>query len=100
MEKGITKFNEKIHAISQNIKKRDKDKRKTKDDSCITSPPRRVIHGIDDPLLNGSVSDSATSKGRKQKHLKKSGYTSESGGESSSDHGGYMIHGRRWVIKE
>ncbi|XP_010690241.2 protein LAZ1 [Beta vulgaris subsp. vulgaris] len=103
MEKGITKFNEKIHEISQNIKKRDKDKRKTKDDSCITSsPPRRVIRGIDDPLLNGSMSDSGATKGRRQKHRKKSGYTSESGGESSNDqsYGGYMIHGRRWVVKE
>ncbi|KAL2936848.1 Protein LAZ1 [Bienertia sinuspersici] len=103
MEKGITKFNEKLHEISQNIKKRDKDKKKAKDDSSITSsPPRRMIRGIDDPLLNGSMSDSGASRVRKQKNRKKSGYTSESGGESSSDqiYGAYMIHGRRWVIKE
>lgn len=103
MEKGITKFNEKLHEISQNIKKRDKDKGKSKDDSCIkTSPPRRVIRGIDDPLLNGSISDSGPSKIKKQKHRRKSGYASESGGEGSTDqnHGEYKIHGRRWVIKE
>lgn len=101
VEKGITKFNEKIHRISQNIKK-DKDKRRTKDDSCIatSSPARRVIRGIDDPLLNGSVSDSAPTR---KKHRRKSGYTSaESGGESSSDqsYGGYQVRGQRWVTKD
>ncbi|KAJ4868835.1 Protein LAZ1 [Raphanus sativus] len=55
MEKSITKFNEKLHKISQNIKKHDKDKRRVKDDSCMSSSSsRRVIRGIDDPLLNGS----------------------------------------------
>ncbi|BAT77430.1 protein LAZ1 isoform X2 [Vigna umbellata] len=103
VEKGITKFNEKLHRISENIKKHDKDGRRTKDDSCIASslPARRVIRGIDDPLLNGSVSDSGILRGKK--HRKKSGCASgESGGESSSDQsfGGYQIRGRRWVTKE
>lgn len=101
VEKGITKFNEKIHKISQKIKRHDKDRRKTKDDSCIASShTRRVIRGIDDPLLNGSISDSAPTR---KKHRRKSGYTSgESGGESSSDqnYGGYEIRGRRWVTKD
>nr|VDC69243.1 unnamed protein product [Brassica rapa] len=86
MEKSITKFNEKLHKISQNIKKHDKDKRRVKDDSCMSSSSssRRVIPGIDDPLLNGSFSDSGVT--RTKKHRRKSGYTSgESGGESSSD---------------
>ncbi|KAJ7967082.1 Protein LAZ1 [Quillaja saponaria] len=103
VEKGITRFNAKLHRISQNIKRHDKDRRRIKDDSCIatSSPSRRVIRGIDDPLLNGSFSDSGVSRGKK--HRRKSGYTSaESGGESSSDHsyGGYQIGGRRWVTKE
>ncbi|XP_040870643.1 protein LAZ1 isoform X3 [Glycine max] len=103
VEKGITRFNEKLHRISENIKKHDKDGRRTKDDSCIatSSPARRVIRGIDDPLLNGSVSDSGMSRGKK--HRRKSGYTSaEGGGESSSEQsfGGYQIRGRRWVTKE
>ncbi|KAL9262282.1 LAZ1-like protein [Drosera capensis] len=101
MEKGLTKFNEKLHKISQNMKKRDK--RRPKDDSSIStsSPARRVIRGIDDPLLNGSMSDSGASRGRR--HRKKSGYTSgESGGESSSDqsYSGFQVHGRRWVSKD
>ncbi|ESW09297.1 hypothetical protein PHAVU_009G116100 [Phaseolus vulgaris] len=103
VEKGITRFNEKLHRISENIKKHDKDGRRTKDDSCIasSSPARRVIRGIDDPLLNGSVSDSGILRGKK--HRKKSGNASgESGGESSSDQsfGGYQIRGSRWVTKE
>lgn len=101
MEKGISRFNEKLHKISENMKKNDK-ARRTKDDSAIpSSPSRKVIRGIDDPLLNGSMSDSASA--RKKKHRRKSGYTSaESGGESSSDQsfGRYQIHGRRWVIKD
>lgn len=104
VEKGITRFNEKLHRISQNIKKNDKDRKRTKDDSCVassSSPARRVIRGIDDPLLTGSVSDSGLSRGKK--HRRKSGYVSaESGGESSSDqsYGGYQVRGHRWVTKE
>ncbi|XP_050232682.1 protein LAZ1 isoform X2 [Mercurialis annua] len=103
MEKGITKFNEKLHRISQNIKKHDKDRRRTKDDSYIatSSPTRRVIRGIDDPLLNGSISDSGVVRGKKSR--RKSGYTSgESGGESSSDqsYSGIQIRGCRWVTKD
>lgn len=103
VEKGFTRFNEKLHRISQNIKN-DKDRKRTKDDSCIassSSPARRVIRGIDDPLLNGSVSDSGVSRGKK--HRRKTGYMSaESGGESSSDqsYGGYQVRGHRWLTKE
>ncbi|XVE93991.1 hypothetical protein REPUB_Repub01dG0241900 [Reevesia pubescens] len=100
VEKGITKFNEKLHKISQNIKRHDKNTRKTKDDSCIATSARRVIRGIDDPLLNGSISDSGVARGKK--HRRKSGYTSGESGESSSDqsYGGYQIRGRRWVTKD
>lgn len=102
VEKGITKFNQKLSKISENIKRPDKGRR-TKDDSFIaTSPTRKLIRGIDDPLLNGSFSDSASS--RRKKYRRKSGYTSaESGGESSTDQtyfGGIQIHGRRWVVKD
>ncbi|CAI0469158.1 unnamed protein product [Linum tenue] len=43
VEKGITKFNEKLHKISENMRKHDKDKKRTKDDSCLLSTSRRVI---------------------------------------------------------
>lgn len=100
VEKGI----QKLHKISQNIKKHDKG-RKTKDDSSAasSSPAPRVIHGIDDPLLNGSVSDSGTSR-RKKHHRRKSEYASaESGGESSSSEqnfGAIQVRGQRWVTKD
>ncbi|KAI4318584.1 hypothetical protein MLD38_032266 [Melastoma candidum] len=102
VEKGITRFNQKLRKMSQNIK-HDKGKRRTMDDSSVasTSTARRVIRGIDDPLLNGSFSDSGASRGRK--HRRKSGYTSaESGGDSSSDqsYGAIQIRGRRWITKE
>ncbi|KAI5592758.1 hypothetical protein POPTR_004G204600v4 [Populus trichocarpa] len=100
VEKGIIKFNEKLHKISQDMKKH-KEKRRTKDDSCIAtaSPARRVIRGIDDPLLNGSISDTGVARGKKH-HRGTSGHTSgESGGESSSDQS-YLIRGRRWVTKD
>lgn len=96
VEKGFTRFNQKLHKISENINRR------TKDDSVInTTPAKKEIRGIDDPLLNGSYSDSATTK--KKRHRKKSGSTSaESGGESSSDqmYGGYHVRGRRWETKD
>ncbi|VFQ61779.1 unnamed protein product [Cuscuta campestris] len=107
MEKGFTKFNEKLHKISQTMK-HDKGRR-AKDDSCVatttpssSSQTPRVIRGIDDPLLNGSVSDSGTTPSRKKKQRRKSGYTSESGGDSSGDctYGGFQIRGRRWVTKD
>ncbi|CAN0878725.1 Protein LAZ1 [Linum grandiflorum] len=100
VEKGITKFNEKLHKISENMRKHDKDKKRTKDDSCLDSSPR-VIRGIDDPLLNGSLSDNGAI--RTKKHRRKSDYNSgESGGESSSDqnYGGYQVRGRRWITKD
>ena len=103
VEKGITRFNEKLHTITQNMKKHDMDRR-TRDDSCIvSSPAKKVIRGIDGLRLDGSVSDSGISRGKK--HRRKSGYTSEeSGGESSGDqnygNGIYQVRGHRWVTKE
>lgn len=97
VEKGFTKFNQKLHNISQNIKGHDKEKG-TKNDS---SPIPKVIRGIDDPLLIGSISDSGSPK--KKKHRHKSGYAcAENGAESSSEvtFSGYQTHGRRWVVKE
>ncbi|KAK4765472.1 hypothetical protein SAY86_026562 [Trapa natans] len=102
MEKGISKFNQKLHKISQNIKRHDRDKRRTKDDSFLgSSSAQRVIRGIDDPLLNGSFSDSGVLKGKKNR--RRSGHASaESGGESSSEqsYGRFQVRGRRWITKE
>ncbi|MFS7889519.1 putative organic solute transporter subunit alpha/Transmembrane protein [Helianthus anomalus] len=95
VEKGITKFNAKLHKKFENIKKGDKDPG-TRDDSCLTK--QRVIRGIDDPLLNGSYSDSGDSK--KKRHRRS--YTS--GGEIITDQslkfGRYEVRGSRWVTKD
>ncbi|XP_042405903.1 protein LAZ1-like isoform X1 [Zingiber officinale] len=96
VEKTITKFNEKLHRISQNIKK---DRRKSRDDSSILSQPRREILGIDDPLLNGASSDSGATRGRR--HQKKLVSANESAGDSSEQPPGvFKIQGHRWVIKD
>ncbi|WOK94780.1 protein LAZ1 [Canna indica] len=101
MEKGLTRSIQKLQKISQKIRKPDK-KLRSKDDSCIgsSSPARRVVPGIDDPLLNGSFSDGGTKRGRR--HLRKSGYTSAESGGSISDqsHGQFEIHGHRWITKD
>ncbi|KAG9443200.1 hypothetical protein H6P81_019054 [Aristolochia fimbriata] len=102
MEKGITRINQKLHKISENIKRHEKEKRRTKDDSFInSSSPRKVIRGIDDPLLIGSVSDGGVAR-RKHHKRRESGYNSaESGGESSDQsYSGFQIRGHRWVTKE
>jgi hypothetical protein len=100
---AVEPINEKLHRISQNIKKHEKEKKKTNDDSCINSQQSlsRVISGIDDPLLNGSLSDNSGQK-KSRKHRRKSGYGSaESGGESSDQGlGGYEIRGHRWITRE
>lgn len=100
---AVEPINEKLHMISQNIKKHEKGKKKTNDDSCINSPTslNRVISGIDDPLLNGSLSDNSGPK-KARRHRRKSGYTSAESGGESSDHGlgGYEIRGHRWITRE
>nr|CAB3471505.1 unnamed protein product [Digitaria exilis] len=100
---AVEPINEKLHMISQNIKKHEKGKKKTNDDSCISSPTsfNRVISGIDDPLLNGSLSDNSGPK-KARRHRRKSGYTSAESGGESSDHGlgGYEIRGHRWITRE
>ncbi|XP_074562577.1 protein LAZ1-like [Curcuma longa] len=101
MEKGFTRFNRKLHRFSENIRKHEKGKLKTKDDSSMgSSSLAKRVRGIDDPLLNGSVSDSAAKRGRRQ--VEKSGHKSaESGGENSdTGHGGFEVHGSRWITKD
>lgn len=103
MEKGFTRINKEFHKISQNIKQREKGKRRTMDDTSISTSAstNRVIRGIDDPLLNGSVSDSGVTRS-KRNHRRTSGYQSaESGGESGDQsYSGYAIRGNRWITKE
>nr|CAD1844718.1 unnamed protein product [Ananas comosus var. bracteatus] len=97
MEKGFIRFNEKLHKISQKVKKHDKDRR-SKDDSCITAPP--PVRGIDDPLLSGSASDSGVARGRR--HRRVIGSVDEESWEDRIEHvhGDYEIRGRRWIMRD
>ncbi|XP_076907923.1 protein LAZ1-like [Bidens hawaiensis] len=95
VEKGITKFNERLHKISENIKKSDKDQR-TKDDSCINK--QRIIRGIDDPLLNGSFSYSGDTK--KRRHRRSYTSVGENITDQSLNFGRYEVRGSRWVTKD
>ncbi|URE26218.1 hypothetical protein MUK42_07147 [Musa troglodytarum] len=98
VEKSFTRLNEASPDLRKH-KKHDKDRRKARGDSCITSPDARAVRGIDDPLLNGTTSDGGVSRGRQRS--RKSGCTSESGGESSNQgRGEYETHGCRWVIRD
>lgn len=100
MEKGLTKINEKLHNISQKIKKHEK--KRPKDDSCIVSTAslKKSIRGIDDPVLNGSFSDSGTTSGGRR-HRRRSGFAFVETGESSDQgSGGFEIRGHRWVTKD
>ncbi|KAH9298338.1 hypothetical protein KI387_030020, partial [Taxus chinensis] len=76
VEKGFTRINETFHQISQNIKRHERERRHTKDDSYVPSSnsANRVIRGIDDPLLTGSMSDSGIA--RSKKHRSSSGNAS------------------------
>ncbi|XP_078161009.1 organic solute transporter ostalpha protein (DUF300) [Carex rostrata] len=100
MEKGLTKINEKLHKISQKINKHEK--KRPKDDSCIVSTAslKKSIRGIDDPVLNGSFSDSGTTSGGRR-HRRRSGFAFVETGESSDQgSGGFEIRGHRWVTKD
>lgn len=69
-------------------------KKQVKDDTWLPT-----IRGIDDPLLIGSVSDSATGK-RKMKKYTYTYRTADSSGESSDQGlGGYHASGHRWTFK-
>jgi hypothetical protein len=77
------------------------EKKRPKDDSCIVSPPslKKSIRGIDDPMLNGSFSDSGTTPGGRR-NRRRSGYAFVETGESSDQGiGGFEIRGHRWVTK-
>ncbi|KAI5061035.1 hypothetical protein GOP47_0023540 [Adiantum capillus-veneris] len=69
-------------------------KKQVKDDSWIPT-----IRGIDDPLLIGSISDSAAGK-RKAKKYPYTYKTADSSGESSDQGlGDYHASGHRWTFK-
>ncbi|KAF0934345.1 hypothetical protein E2562_024832 [Oryza meyeriana var. granulata] len=71
------------------------------DDNWVSaSTPQRAIHGIDDPLLCGSASDSGIGRGKRHRRDISSGGIMDSWEGSDQTSGGYVIRGRRWEIKK
>lgn len=73
----------------------------SRDDNWVsTSTPQRAIHGIDDPLICGSSSDSGIGRGKRHRRDVSSAGVVDSweGSDQTSD--GYVIRGRRWEIKK
>lgn len=92
--------------IKDNIINPDK---RTKDDSSIPSlpPSKRIIRGIDDPLLYGSISDSGISSPKLRTHRRRASCTSFAGdiwGENGSSgkvpDNTFEIRGKRWITKD
>ena len=85
MEKGFDRLKATMH--------RDH-KKQVKDDTWLPT-----VRGIDDPFLNGSISDSGMEKRKKTKYTY-TYKTVDSGGESSDQGlGGYHVSGHRWSSK-
>jgi hypothetical protein len=79
VERGIAKINKTFHEISENVKRHEERRRSSKDDNYLV--PLNTWTGefseAHDNLLEGSVSDSGLSNGKRPPHQPK-GYTSRS----------------------
>ncbi|KAK9271092.1 hypothetical protein L1049_026681 [Liquidambar formosana] len=75
VERGIAKINKTFHQISENVKRLEERKRNSKDDSYLI--PLNSWNGefseVHDNVLEGSISDSGLSKGKKQHYQSKAG---------------------------
>lgn len=83
--------------------------KRTKDDSSIPSlpPSKRIIRGIDDPLLYGSTSDSGIPTPKLKTHRRRASCTfagdiwgeGRSSGSKVPDNT-FEIRGKRWITKD
>ncbi|KAE8100460.1 hypothetical protein FH972_018356 [Carpinus fangiana] len=68
VERGIAKINKTFHQISENVKRHEEQRRSTRDDSYVI--PMTSLTGefseVHDNLVEGSVSDSGLSNGKRQ----------------------------------
>lgn len=73
VERGIAKINETFQQISENVKRHEERKRNTKDDSYVIplNSWRREFSEVHDNLVEGSVSDSGLSNGKRQHYQTK-----------------------------
>ena len=73
VERGIAKINKTLHQISENVKRHEEQRRSTKDDSYLIplNSWTREFSEVHDHLVEGSISDSGLSNGKKQHHQSK-----------------------------
>jgi cell shape-determining protein MreC len=77
VERGIAKINKTFHQISENVKRHDEERKrntKVKDDSYLVPLEswRTEFSDVHDKLVEGSVSDSGLSDGKRHTHSKAS----------------------------
>lgn len=68
VERGIAKINKTFHQISENVKRYEEQRRSTRDDSYVIpmNSWTREFSEVHDNLVEGSVSDSGLSNGKRQ----------------------------------
>lgn len=68
VERGIAKINRTFHRISENVKRYEEQRQRSKDDSYLIplNSWNKEFSGVHDNLLEGSVSDSGLSNGKRQ----------------------------------
>ncbi|GMY29402.1 protein LAZ1 homolog 1-like [Fagus crenata] len=73
VERGIAKINKTLHQISENVKRHEEQRRSAKDDSYLIplNSWTREFSEVHDHLVEGSISDSGLSNGKKQHHQSK-----------------------------
>lgn len=73
VERGIAKINKTFHQISENVKRHEERKRNAKDDSYVIplNSWTREFSEVHDNLVEGSISDSGLSNGKRQHYQTK-----------------------------
>ncbi|KAF7816744.1 protein LAZ1-like protein 1-like [Senna tora] len=73
VERGIARINKTLNQISENVKRHEERRRNTKDDSYLIPlrPWRTEFSGIQDSLVEGSISDSGLPSGKREHLLSK-----------------------------
>lgn len=68
VERGISKINKTFHQISENVKRQEERRRSARDDSYLIPLRswRKEFPEVQDCLVEGSISDSGLTKGKRQ----------------------------------
>ncbi|PIN10872.1 putative seven transmembrane receptor - rhodopsin family [Handroanthus impetiginosus] len=76
VERGIAKINRTFHQISENVKRYEESKKNSKDDSHLVplNTRAREFSDVHDDLIEGSVSDSGISDGKRPHYRSKARY--------------------------